>query len=548
MRKAMTGPMTGRLLLFFAWTTPALLTLGNSISFTDAALRLLVVAGMAGALAFLPGTLWKAALVASVALIPYTLWWCGFAAVSGGGPGYESAMATLQTNPAEASGAVGAVLTLPRFFFVALLHLGLIALACRAAIAPRDASFSGADLRATRLALLVSLIPLVVGAANRAAGYSPAAEFTPLFGRATLDSPLGSAEQIVEAHRRLGVLWDRRYRRHAAAPGKRVTTPMLAIFVIGESVRADGYGPDRADRGEASRYLAQRVSSGLGAWLPETCAASNGTHLSVPMLLTASQPEQRDDAPSSPTILGILKAAGFTTAWVSNNGGGLDARERGHDIYAGPFTANPDDRSREGRDPWKLDEEMLPFVRRFASSVNGPKAMILHTMGSHVPYEARYPEDEFPAEPSGLNRERKEDLRYARSLEHGARFFAALAQILDTTASPAFLVYTSDHGENLRSDHNGLLYHLGPRTSSKDGTVPSFVLWNQAMAATGRPARALTKLIAAHRIAHADVAKLYLALSGMTDDAVKPTLLPTIWAKLDIGDEYHVIQCSELRP
>ena len=325
----MTEPRTGRLLLFFAWTTPALLTLGNAISFTDAVLRLLVVAGMAGVLAFLPGTLWKAALAVSVALIPYTLWWCGFAAVSGGGPGYESAMATLQTNPVEASGALQTVLTQPRFFFVASLHLGLLALACSAAIISRDASLRAADLHTARLALLLSLIPLVVGVASRAANYSPSSEFTPLFGRATLDSPLGSAEQILEAHRRLGVLWDRRYRRHAATAGKRVTTPMLAIFVIGESARADGYGPDRADRGDASRYLAQRVSTGLGAWLPETCAASNGTHLSVPMLLTATQPDQRDDAPSSPTVLGILKAAGFTTAWVSNNEGGLDARERG---------------------------------------------------------------------------------------------------------------------------------------------------------------------------------------------------------------------------
>ena len=78
--------------------------------------------------------------------------------------------------------------------------------------------------------------------------------------------------------------------------------------------------------------------------------------------------------------------------------------------------------------------------------------------------------------------------------------------------------------------------------------MPSFVLWNQAMGATGRPARALIELIAAHRIAHADVAKLYLAISGMTKDAVKPTSVPTIWAKLEIGDEYHVVQCSKLRP
>lgn len=540
--------MAGRLLLLFAWTAPALLTLRNATSMTDAALRLLVVAGMAGVVAFLPGALWKAALVISVVLIPYTLWWCGFAAAGGGGPGYESAIATLQTNSSEASGAVKTVLTLPGFLLVAPLHLGLIALACIAAISRRRATLGVSEVRAVRVALLLSLIPLVAGAAYGAAHYSPAAEYAPIFGRATLDSPLGSAEQIVEAHKRLGLLWDQRYRRHAAVSDIRIATPMLAILVIGESARAGSYGPDRATRGEASEYLAQRVSAGLGAWLPETCAASNGTHLSVPMLLTATPPERKDDAPSSPTVLGILKAVGFTTAWVSNNEGGLDARERGHDVYAGPFTANPDDKSRKGREPWKLDEEMLPFVKRFALPVRGPEAMILHTMGSHVPYEERYPKSEFPPESPDLDREHREDVRYARSLEHGARFLSALARMLDATEAPAFLVYTSDHGENLRSDHNGLLYHLGPRTSIKDGTVPSFALWNEAMASTGRPAHALRELLAAPRIAHVDVAKLYLALAGMDDRPVKPTAAPTIWAKLDIGDEYHVVQCSKLRP
>lgn len=57
------------------------------------------------------------------------------------------------------------------------------------------------------------------------------------------------------------------------------------------------------------------------------------------------------------------------------------------------------------------------------------------------------------------------------------------AALLDSTAAPAFLVYTSDHGENLPSDHNGVSIHLGPCTTIEDGTVPSFALWNEAMSA-----------------------------------------------------------------
>ena len=39
---------------------------------------------------------------------------------------------------------------------------------------------------------------------------------------------------------------------------------------------------------------------------------------------------------------------------------------------------------------------MLPFVRRFASSVSGPKAMILHTMEATFPMTRGIPMMSFP--------------------------------------------------------------------------------------------------------------------------------------------------------
>jgi glucan phosphoethanolaminetransferase (alkaline phosphatase superfamily) len=133
-------------------------------------------------------------------------------------------------------------------------------------------------------------------------------------------------------------------------------------------------------------------------------------------------------------------------------------------------------------------------------------------------------------------------------LEYGARTILDVAALLDSVSAPAFLIYTSDHGENLPSDHNGLQGHLAPRTSRQDGTVPAFVLWNEAMADTGRPARLLPKLLAARQIAHADLSKLFLALAGATDDPVEPTATPSTWGRVSVGDEYGVVACSDLKP
>jgi len=327
-----------------------------------------------------------------------------------------------------------------------------------------------------------------------------------------------------------------------------VTEPMLAIFYIGESARADSYGSNQRDRGPATRQLAERIDAGLGSWLPTTCASSDGTHLSVPLLLTAQTPGNIDEAARAPTVLGVLKAAGFATAWLSNNKAGPDARERGHDLYAGVFTADPDDVRGDKLEHWILDAEMVPSAREFAGAVLKPTALIMHSIGSHIPYESRYPTDMFPAEPGDLAKDARIELRYARSLEYGARVILDVATILDSATAPAFLVYTSDHGENLPRDHNGLKVHLASRTSTEDGMVPAFVIWNKAMAETGRPARLLPKLLAARSIAHADVSRLFLALAGMTDTPVEPTARPSIWGRVSVGDDYGVVACSDLKP
>ena len=176
----------------------------------------------------------------------------------------------------------------------------------------------------------------------------------PLWGAATFAAPLGSLEDILTATVRLP-LWrrERGYRRDSPRAATPVTAPILAILFIGESARADGYGASQRQRGPASAALAERIDRGLGAWLPVTCASSDGTHLSLPLLLTATAPGDQMQAARAPTVLGVLKASGFATAWLANNQGGPDAQERGHDLYAGVFDVNPDDLYEAKLEDWK---------------------------------------------------------------------------------------------------------------------------------------------------------------------------------------------------
>jgi glucan phosphoethanolaminetransferase (alkaline phosphatase superfamily) len=549
-RRNINEALTGRALLWLAWLCPAALTVVHATNLTDGIARAAVSAGLAGLVAFLPGRCWQIACAASLAALPFTLWWCGAAATGGTGPGYDGMLAVANTNWNEALGAAKYLATNLAFIGIVIVHGLLLLLACRLALRQRQMP----DPPAVQVALLAAVLPLALVALLAAMQpHQPTQSFNPLFGAATVATPLGSAENIIEDYvaikiHSLGVKRDPPYVREAARGVAPLSQPMLAIFMLGESVRAAAYGRNQRAVGPASQQLALRIAAGLGSWLPTVCAASNGTLFSVPMLLTATPPEYREQSRRSPTILGILKAAGFATAWIANNHGGSNALERGHDFYGGNFIADPDRFNGKGTGIWKYDEQMLPMVRDFAARSTGPRAMLLHLFGSHFAYEARYPAADFAAEPAGLSRDELEDLRYQRSLEHTAGMILQIASLLDQTAAPAFAVYTGDHGENLPSDHNGLLLHMGPRTSQKDAMTTALVIWNQAMADTGRPALMLPKLLRAPEITHVDVANLYLALAGARDGPVEPTANPTTWAKVAVGDDYRVVPCSAVQP
>ena len=121
------------------------------------------------------------------------------------------------------------------------------------------------------------------------------------------------------------------------------------------------------------------------------------------------------------------------------------------------------------------------------------------------------------------------------------------ATILDNQAEPAFLVFTSDHGENMPSDGTGKRYHAGPSSGRNDTIVPTLVLWNKAFLASGR-ARVLNDVVnAGGLIAHRDVARAWLALEGMPGRLL-PTLNPMTWAARTPGESVGAVACASLGP
>ena len=164
----------------------------------------------------------------------------------------------------------------------------------------------------------------------------------------------------------------------------------------------------------------------------------------------------------------------------------------------------------------------------------------MHWYGQHFHYVDRYPPHLFADEPADASPDSRQEMRYARAAEYGAKVLLDAAAVLDAETDPAFLVFTSDHAENLPSDRNGKSYHTGAPGLS-DSIVPALVLWNRPFAESRRPSRLQTLARSHGPLAHRDVAAAWLALMGMPG-VVAPTTQPEILS----GHAFETFACDSL--
>ena len=479
------------------------------------------------------GLRWSAWLL--VLLLPSTLAWTATVAVTGVGPSLASLESLTAGAYREVVDAAGLALRLPSFGVVATLTIVCAGLALRQA---RRSAPARSGLVA--VLFLAMLLPLLLVAHDARWGRGLARWFGP---ESHISVPLlfqlGSTQSLLSDMLDRAILPDSRQPkrpRHASAA--RVdfqAEPGVAVFLVGESLRADALM--RPGRGPASDELARRLASGLGLRLSDACAGGNGTFVSVPKLLTLATAADPSLADGQPTLLALAKAAGARTAYVNN-----------HEIWVVPEAGHDWQQKLSSSYFSASDEQAIAVVEDFVQRTHAPtRAALVHLYGQHFPYHERYPAGLFPSEPAGLSGSALDELRYQRAAEFGTQLLLRLARFMDGLAEPAYLVFTSDHGENLASDGTGKQFHAGPVNGRHDTTVPVLVLWNRAFADSGRPQRLAALARQAQPLAHRDVAAAWLHLLG-APGPLAPTVPVLTWGAAQPGDRPGVLPCTALGP
>jgi glucan phosphoethanolaminetransferase (alkaline phosphatase superfamily) len=530
-------PPAGRIALFCAALAPASIWLISPGALAKPWATTLWCLVCAALLAALPVRRLRLVAWVSALALPWTCAWIATVAITGMGP--SNAMMASATEGAfkEVLIGLGMALSTPAFLASASLTLASLVWAFRAT--------RQAQARVSNAVGIVFLCLLVPSSASVLDGAN-FLSFSQIIGpEARIAVPWFSHLAMVKealavrlarlAFGEVSSTAELALRSTTAASKRFDAMQGLGVLVIGESLRADAFLGQGG--GPWSQALALRLRDGLGVHLPDACAGSNGTFASMPRLMTGVDVADVNGAAKNPTLLALAKAAGAKTAYINN-----------HEIWVLPEAGHDLLQKTSSMEFNAYDEVAVEALSDFIKRTGpGAKAAILHLYGQHFYYQDRYPARLFPPEPPGLDADGLLALRYKRSVEFTVRVLLQAAAVLDAQKEPAFLVFTSDHGENLPSDKTGKHFHSGPSSGLHDTIVPSLVLWNRAFANSGKPAVLDGLAKAQGPIAHRDLANAWLALMGMPGK-VLATDHPRTWGARVPGDPLGAISCATLSP
>lgn len=219
------------------------------------------------------------------------------------------------------------------------------------------------------------------------------------------------------------------------------------VFVIGESSRPHNwslYGYPNKTTPNLERQ------PGLFKF-NRMCTTAPYTSVAVPSLLSLEPISDWDLIASNKSLVGILRAAGFDTYWLSS---------QEVDSFGGIIPQIAAEAQYRQYLERSYDGALLPVLQNVLSKANGRRqAIFLHIKGSHFEYARRFPSDFARFKPASGSQKDRITADYDNSVLYTDWILSSIMHQLTASQSKALLVYASDHGENLLDDGRKLLGH-----------------------------------------------------------------------------------------
>ncbi|MDR0371787.1 MAG: sulfatase-like hydrolase/transferase [Prevotellaceae bacterium] len=265
----------------------------------------------------------------------------------------------------------------------------------------------------------------------------------------------------------------------SAKRNRQLNEKEVYVFVIGETARYGNFSINGYKR-ETSPLLSEieNVVSYSNVY-----SGANLTRLSLPIILTRVSAQNYDQYAKEKTFVDAFKEATFKTCWIAN--------QSAENSFIQRIAMDADDNfltvSNAETHAW--DEQLWEAFDQILSREEEKVFIVLHTLGSHAQYNFRYPEAFEVFKPASLNNafsysffslKNKELLvnSYDNAILYTDYFLANTIKKLDSLNCNSYLMYVSDHGENLFDTEDNLSGHGGRIYSDYDFHVPFFVWYS----------------------------------------------------------------------
>jgi glucan phosphoethanolaminetransferase (alkaline phosphatase superfamily) len=235
--------------------------------------------------------------------------------------------------------------------------------------------------------------------------------------------------------------------RIAVARVQEIRQREVYILVIGESARFENWGINGYFR-NTSPYL--NNIEGLLSF-SNIISPSFNTSKSVPIIVTSADVNTYQTPEEKISLLQVFKAAGFKTYWISN--------QASKGSVVGSIARCSDERYQTMSQKIPLNDlDLLDYLKKLMDKNEAKVFIVVHTQGSHYPYQNRYPssfgaftpalEKNQHVFPSNNHKEMVVN-SYDNSILLTDYFLAQIIDLLKTDSIVSNLLYVSDHGENL---------------------------------------------------------------------------------------------------
>ncbi|WP_246237782.1 phosphoethanolamine transferase [Pseudomonas akapageensis] len=219
------------------------------------------------------------------------------------------------------------------------------------------------------------------------------------------------------------------------------------VFVIGESSRPQNwslYGYNK----ETTPNLDKQP--GIFKF-NRMCSTAPYTSVAVPSMLSLEPISDWNSIASTKSLVAIYRAAGYATYWLSvqevDSFGGIIpqiAAEAQHRQYF--------ERSYDGA--------LIPEYEKILEKGDTQKqAIFIHVKGSHFEYSRRYPDSFKKFTPATNSAKDRVTAEYDNAILYTDWLLSKIINQLQSSKKPSILFYSSDHGENIMDDSQGLLGH-----------------------------------------------------------------------------------------